>query len=1241
MRNDIYKLILLLLVSLPCRAQIASQDDFLGRSDVSCPAPLHRVAVTGSQSGTTQLVTITGATIVQDATYGQDYDVTIASLSMSFLIGINEPEKILGTGTPADWAFDGTTQLGGGSFITAVNTSTGQITMTADQSVTVASFSGFMEPARYYNPFSQTQHIGDIITSPQFTVSTPFGTAVPICDPEEHWVYPESVSQMCVQTAGGLCSYSQSLVTETATGGVVTANSSISLPTWIVGSSVTVFGVSDPTYDGSFSLASVSNSTGTITWNASTTNASAVGGTIKFGSNTYPLVSETQTGGVVTAIFTVWAHLGLGAPITTTGITGTGFNTNSQISSIFGQSFTYADASASGSGTGGTVELNGYTTWPSRFTNPCNAAVELSAQASQGLFFGAVGEDSTAEVQNGQSSGCPGNPAMLPVLNNETGTVVSPSIYAVVNLGGWGAQPIHDITNGLTHAFAAVFNNPISALDYADPGYFPFELKMFGVGGGATASSAGRAAYKSMFSIAAMSDDTDNVRLTSGGGLFRGVGNSQSGNGGGQFEHIGLMMAMTDPHMTISNASSDSGSGVKLPYIYQTDTVFGKTLSASAPATCSLTAPCSWPDYERNKYTTIGALNSAYGSNYTTFGSSETKTTGELVGTGDGTTTTFSHTLANVNATPGTFHFYLKCSTCTQVMVSGDCPSWPGINHASCPVVSGGGTFLPPPSFLGGVRVWQNWVFADSSGCIEVANGAGVLGASFTPPGSCTGTQQTTSGAVTFTAVGPNLAASSTVTYATGAMTINFAAAPPSGYQILVDYTSCGFATTCGTGLEDEDGTGVGGQWGTGTVNTSGTSVTLASGTNFSTGTAWNGLQIKIGASSFHIASVNSATSLTLTTSAGTLTGATFMVNGLGTNEICIINPSPWQASHAYTAYTLGGIIQDSNNSTWLMAIQGGTSGSTPPIAGTSMGTIQTDNTSNPPLEWLTLGGPVCSLSGGVDAAVIDAQQQLALDVTDWLGQQTAFYSSANHKMMHLLIPDIIDLGTNFSLQTEQVPMYPTPLQSVEMYSDAAFAGNFPAVSSDARGIGVAFDPISQYKYNFVTTYYNKPIMSENFMETSSGFDLQSPSSFQPNGLIARSNAYYDRIFMHLHTKSVNGVLQAGGETYWGDMPFQGHPFGYLDLSGLLPNGHDNVTGTVSCAPPLAAFSCGGELPGNPWNNVDAINCSQCLKSANQQWLALFSTSTPATSKRGMFADVRLIDPAWIAAQTKYEGRLF
>lgn len=56
----------------------------------------------------------------------------------------------------------------------------------------------------------------------------------------------------------------------------------------------------------------------------------------------------------------------------------------------------------------------------------------------------------------------------------------------------------------------------------------------------------------------------------------------------------------------------------------------------------------AWANYLTSKYGTISALNAAWGSNYTTFGSSGTQITSEAVATGDGSTITFHHTIAHM-----------------------------------------------------------------------------------------------------------------------------------------------------------------------------------------------------------------------------------------------------------------------------------------------------------------------------------------------------------------------------------------------------------------------------------------------------------------------------------------------------------------------------------------------------------------------------------------------------------------
>lgn len=75
----------------------------------------------------------------------------------------------------------------------------------------------------------------------------------------------------------------------------------------------------------------------------------------------------------------------------------------------------------------------------------------------------------------------------------------------------------------------------------------------------------------------------------------------------------------------------------------------------------------AWHDMLVAKYGTVSALNSAWGSNYTTFDSSGTQITGEAMGAGDGSTLNFSHTLAKLTPSAHSVEIFVN-----GVPVAGD-----------------------------------------------------------------------------------------------------------------------------------------------------------------------------------------------------------------------------------------------------------------------------------------------------------------------------------------------------------------------------------------------------------------------------------------------------------------------------------------------------------------------------------------------------------------------------------------
>lgn len=295
----------------------------------------------------------------------------------------------------------------------------------------------------------------------------------------------------------------------------------------------------------------------------------------------------------------------------------------------------------------------------------------------------------------------------------------------------------------------------------------------------------------------------------------------------------GWLVAIAPLHATLEQSTP---SNLFTPFHFGDDLNYEKRLSASAPAGCympfSFTSPsgglfgtaysyCSWGDLVRNYFNnSVTAMNTAFGSTYTSFGTSETAVASEAVcaaGTGVGQcghASSLTYTLAHTNPTPSSIHILVTISAST-VDVAGDC--WKSVptcaNSASDSSV---GTYAGEGANQGMIlnnKAWQasrwipsGWVLVDSSNNYEVAQNAGETGG--TAP---TWTTTTTSdNGITWKYYGPRITPGSTsnITYSsTGAGTLNlaFAATPPSTESIAIEYTFGGWGAG-GTGLLDEDG---------------------------------------------------------------------------------------------------------------------------------------------------------------------------------------------------------------------------------------------------------------------------------------------------------------------------------------------------------------------------------------------------------------------------------------------------
>jgi hypothetical protein len=159
--------------------------------------------------------------------------------------------------------------------------------------------------------------------------------------------------------------------------------------------------------------------------------------------------------------------------------------------------------------------------------------------------------------------------------------------------------------------------------------------------------------------------------------------------------------------------------------------------------------------YLTAKYATVGALNTAWGSSYTTLGSSATTVTNETIGTGDGATTSFSHTFAHGIVDPASIGISIG-----GTLGAGDCPWFNP--YAPCFAEAAGQGAL-------------TWIDTGISGGIV----------KYAPGGPACGGQ------------------------AAPCITITFSVPPATGVAIAATYQYGGWpkATAGGTGLLDEDGT--------------------------------------------------------------------------------------------------------------------------------------------------------------------------------------------------------------------------------------------------------------------------------------------------------------------------------------------------------------------------------------------------------------------------------------------------
>jgi len=338
--------------------------------------------------------------------------------------------------------------------------------------------------------------------------------------------------------------------------------------------------------------------------------------------------------------------------------------------------------------------------------------------------FNSVGQDSVGSVlpwQISNNSVWPGGKQPIPVPYI---TEAKPAENGATNAFGYLTSPLKDEISGTNNNYTAW--RPAAVYDVFDPALnaeWTQELQ-------STQPSNQEILNNSPYLLGVFTDDSD---------FFFGSGAGPDFPAGHTNANMAWITLLTTPVQTYSQATPQGNKTV----LYTTTQNFTKTLATNPTTPCSISSPCSLRDYLWQKYQgSIANLNAAWGSNYSTFDSAGTPVTSEAIGTGNGSTTTFTHTLAHTAVSP--FSVLISVGGKAQM---GDCPWFHG-------------------------------------GCITTTANTGTL-------------NSTTASFVT--------QSTSTINYSTGSITLTFATAPALGVPITANYIQGGWMAG-GTGLMDEDG---------------------------------------------------------------------------------------------------------------------------------------------------------------------------------------------------------------------------------------------------------------------------------------------------------------------------------------------------------------------------------------------------------------------------------------------------
>jgi hypothetical protein len=661
--------------------------------------------------------------------------------------------------------------------------------------------------------------------------------------------------------------------------------------------------------------------------------------------------------------------------------------------------------------------------------------------------FNTVGELSSGWMQAYMTcSSCAGwssgQPVKMPSLQ-----LFLISNYSGVDLWGYAPQPVKDImagVNGNYNGWRA------ASMDVYDPSYGYWLNNFF------AKNSSVQTIATSPWTIGVFLDDTDYFYGMGAGPDFHTIPAGKTN------VDLGYLNLITSPIQTFNPQGTYAGQQL----LYSDPKVYAKTAMASPPATCSIATPCSLRDYLYKKYNgNIAALNTAWSSNYTTFDSSGTPVTGQVIGTGDGTTTHFTATLSPAAVSP----MSLTVNVAGQ-RVGGDCPWW----NASCQMATSGMGSVKSPaaswSANNGYHITSYVV--DSNGYLEKSTVADGTSGSTAPTWSTAPGGTTTDGTVTWQNQGPAIQGGSYQPWNSQfqTQTCSGCGLPHASYWLIITYhMKPGYASTPSREIGDTVAAGTqmivpdpcGGNdaqfcqsQGIANVAT-GYDVYMVCENQDIPGVAWclpNGT-LGNAKETLQASNVPFGQNWTMPTSGLTTTGAPVppapsTVNyTAGQIEIAFMAPPPAGAAITvgYTAngwmYGSGLMDEDGRNTAWL-------------------GT-------NP---YCLSAATVCD---GTDFPLPNANANLAADIDGWISQYSAAYFSTARTQFKKYFPNTLYLGAD-TMGTWGVPARKEVILGAAPYVDGATFAWIPNIPDTATSSAI---------YQYVTRYLgDKPLINSSYL---------------------------------------------------------------------------------------------------------------------------------------------------------------